>query len=97
MLRLLPFPILALAAAPAALLAGTAPPGESGPWLVLAAPWRDAGALVAAAGGQVAGPATAVLGVVATAETPGFPDRAAALGLVVRDARALPDFCGARG
>jgi hypothetical protein len=94
MLRLLPFPALALAAAPAALLAAVPPPGDAGPWLVLAAPWRDAGALVAAAGGQAVGPATAPLGLVAMAEAPGFPARAAAMGLLVIDAGALPDFCG---
>jgi hypothetical protein len=93
MLRLLPFPLLALAAAPAALVAA-APPGDVGPWLVLAPPWRDAGALVVAAGGREVGPLTAPLGLVATADAPGFPARAAALGLLVLDARALPDFCG---
>jgi hypothetical protein len=93
MLRLLPFPALALAAAPAALLAA-APPGDAGPWLVLAAPWRDAGALVAAAGGHAVGPVSAPLGLLAAAEEPGFPARAAALGLLLIDARALPDFCG---
>ena len=43
MLRLLPFPVLALAAAPAALIAAAPPPGDAGPWLVLAPPWQDTG------------------------------------------------------
>jgi hypothetical protein len=93
MLRLLPFPVLALAAVPAALVA-PAPPGDAGPWLVLAPPWRDAAALVIAAGGREVGPATAPLGLFAAADAPGFPHRAAALGLLVLDVRALPDFCG---
>jgi hypothetical protein len=93
MLRLLPFPVLALVAAPAALIAASSP-GDTGPWLVLAPPWRDAGVLVAAAGGREVGPASAPLGRLAAAEEPGFPARAAALGLLVIDARALPDFCG---
>ena len=94
MLRLLPFPVLALAAAPAALVAAAPPPGDAGPWLVLAPPWQDSGVLLAAAGGREVGPASAPLGIVATAEAPGFPARAAALGLLVIDAGALPDFCG---
>jgi hypothetical protein len=93
MLRLLPFPVLALAAVPAALVAA-APPGDAGPWVVVAPPWRDAAALVVAAGGRDVGPLTAPLGRLATADAPGFPVRAAALGLLVLDARALPDFCG---
>ncbi len=96
MLRLLPFPALALAAAPAVLLAA-APPGEGGPWIVLAAPWRDAGALVAAAGGQAIGPATAPLGLLAASDVPGFPGRAAALGLLVLDAGTVAELCGAVG
>jgi hypothetical protein len=94
MLRLLPFPALVLAAAPAAMLAG-APPGDAGPWLVLAPPWRDADALVAAAGGREVAPARAPLGLLAAADAPGFPGRAAALGLVVLNARAVADLCGA--
>jgi hypothetical protein len=93
-LRLLPFPAFALAAAPAALLAA-APPGEEGPWIVLAAPWRDAGALIAAAGGQAIGPAEAPLGRLAASDAAGFPGRAAALGLLVLDAGAVADLCGA--
>jgi hypothetical protein len=93
MLRLLPFPALALLAVPAALLAA-APRGEVGPWLVVAPPWRDAGALVAAAGGQAVGPTTAPFGVLAAAEAADFADRAAGLGLLVLDAQALPFLCG---
>jgi hypothetical protein len=93
MLRLLPFPVLALLAAPAGLLAA-APPGAVGPWIVVAAPWQDAGARIAAAGGYAIGPTAAPFGLLAAADEPGFADRAAALGLIVLDARVLAVLCG---
>lgn len=94
MLRLFVFPALALASVPATVLSAAAPRADAGIYLVLAAPWRDAGGLIAAAGGRPVGPGTAPLGHVVSAEDTAFPGRAADLGLLVLDGRVLGLICG---
>jgi hypothetical protein len=71
-----------------------APPGASGPWLVVAPPWRDTDTLVHAAGGFAAGSMTAPLARLVTSDLPWFPDRASAIGLLVIDARSVSFICG---
>jgi hypothetical protein len=91
-----------LAAAPAAaLLAARPAPGAAGPLLVVAPPWRDADALLAAAGGRPVGPAVAPLGRLAADAAPHRPRpfvaRLRAAGaLLALDAGALARLCGAR-
>ena len=94
MMRLLVFPALALVSVPAGHLAASAQDPGAGVYLVLAPPWRDAEALVAAAGGRTLGPEAAPIGRFAAADVPGFPTRARELGLVVLDGRALANLCG---
>lgn len=69
------------------LAAGTE--AASAVYLVVAAPWADAGALVAEAGGRLSGPRQPPLGRIAAGE--GFPHRLREAGawLVVGDARLL--------
>jgi hypothetical protein len=71
----------------------TAAPGE--PALVIAAPWTDVEALVAAAGGRVVAPASAPMATLGV-----FPDAASlarvvgAGGWLVLDGRAAAALCG---
>jgi hypothetical protein len=95
-LRLLPFPLLAVAAAPIGhVMAGAGQSGTSGAGLhlVVAPPWRYAEALIALAGGRIVGPEQAPLGRFAISEAPDFASRARTLGLLVLDARRVAFLC----
>lgn len=91
-LRLLPFPLLVLLAAPLAVLS-QAPDPDAGLYLLLAPPWRDAEAIARAAGGWPVGPVRAPLGLMVEAPSPGFPARAAALGARAIDGRSILVLC----
>jgi len=93
MLRLLAFPFLALASVPAGYLSAATARAEPGLYLVLAPPWRDADALIAAAGGRAVGPGMAPLGRFVSADEAGFPARAAHLGLLVLDGQTFTFLC----
>lgn len=87
-------PFLAVAATPLALLSA-APPRAGAPVLVIAAPWRDAGAIIAAAGGAVLGPQTAPLATIATSDRPDFAARLRRSGaFAVLDGTRLAAICG---
>jgi hypothetical protein len=94
MMRLLVFPALALASVPAGYLAAAAQDPGAGIYLVLAPPWHDAEALIAAAGGWAVGPDAAPFGRFAASYGPDFPTRAREFGLMVLDGRPIADFCG---
>ncbi|WP_172299622.1 hypothetical protein [Pseudoruegeria sp. HB172150] len=88
------FPVLAVAAGPAAITFGDAPHPDR-PMLVIAAPWHDASQIVAAAGGRIVGPQRAPLAVFAIGDA-GFADRARASGAwSVTDGTTLAAICGA--
>ena len=92
MLRLMAFPVIVLVSGPAAVLTAAPPGDEAGLHLVLAAPWRDAGALIAAAGGRPVGPGGAPFGHLVAAD-PGFLARASDLGLLVLDGERFDFIC----
>jgi hypothetical protein len=93
MLRLLLLPLLAMTAVPAGHLLAPAVAQVSGLHLVLAPPWRDAEALIAAAGGRVIGPWTAPFGRFAAPDAADFRTRAAELGLLVLDGQPFGLLC----
>lgn len=83
-------------AGPAVVSVAALPQAEpGGPVFVIASPFRDAGALVAAAGGRLVGPVQPRLGRLAASPDPRFPEtlRAEGAWFVVSDPRLLA-FCG---
>lgn len=92
-------PRLALAALALVLLAPlgaliAAPPRTGMPVIVFVPPWLDADWLVALAGGQVLGPESAPLAVLAYSNDPHFPRHLLDLGaLGVRDGSLVASLC----
>jgi hypothetical protein len=71
-----------------------APPRDGMPVIVFVPPWLDAEGLVSRAGGQIVGPESAPLAVLAYSDDPGFAGtllRAGALG--VRDGSLVANLC----
>lgn len=71
-----------------------APPRDGMPVIVFVPPWLDAERVVSMAGGQIVGPDSAPLAVLAYSDNPGFPQhllRAGALG--VRDGALVANLC----
>lgn len=90
---ILVFPVLALAAAPVAVL--SAPSGSIGPQLVVVPPWLQAVDVVRVAGGVPVGPGEAPLAVLAMPGDLDFGARVRAAGALALDAGVLFAFCGA--
>jgi hypothetical protein len=83
---------LVLLAPLGALLA--APPQDGMPVIVFVPPWLDADRLVALAGGQVIGPGSAPLAVLAYSNNPNFPgDLLLSGALGVRDGSLVASLC----
>jgi hypothetical protein len=71
-----------------------APPKVGSPVIVFVPPWLDADRLVTLAGGQVIGPETAPLAVLAYSNNPTFPRDILLLGaLGVRDGSLVARLC----
>lgn len=72
-----------------------APPKAGTPVIVIVPPWLDGDRLVASAGGQVVGPTSAPLAVLAFSDDPDFADHLLLSGaLGVRDGSLLANLCG---
>lgn len=89
--------IVAVGPAALALTGAGARPGA--PLLVVAPPWRDAEAVVRAAGGWATGLRDAPLAVIAAFHAPeGAADRAISAGAwIAFDAGTIAEICGANG
>ena len=73
----------------------SAEPEPDSPVLVLSVPWLDPSASVLAAGGQLIGPVSAPIAVLATGSDPDFLERLAEMpGTLVRGGRQLAALCG---
>ena len=91
---LLLFPVLALAAGPAAYLFGAAP-RDGQPVLVVAAPWSDVVGIVRAAGGAPVGPERAPMAILAIGGDRGCARLVSDGGAwFVLDGAPLPALCG---
>ncbi|MGC8203826.1 hypothetical protein ACP2AV_14085 [Aliiroseovarius sp. PTFE2010] len=86
-----------LATAPLMALSGRGDVFD-GPALVITPPWRDAGVVVADAGGWLVGPDQALFGAFAQANHPEFSERARQAGAwAVVNSAALAAICGLEG
>lgn len=89
--------LMTLATVPATVLFSQSGPIE-GPALVITPPWRDAGTVVARAGGWLVGPNQALFGAFAQANHPKFSERAKQAGAwAVLNSAALAAICGFEG
>ena len=94
-LSLLGFPFLAALSGPVGVVFGAAPQTGT-PMLVVIPPWRDAGAIVQAAGGWIIAPRAAPFAVLAAADGNDFPDSLRAGGAWwVMSGDAFASICGA--
>ena len=74
-----------------------APPKAGTPVIVIVPPWLDADKMVSLAGGQIVGPTSAPLAVLAVSDDPSFVRNLLISGaLGVRDGSLMANLCGVK-